>query len=68
MPEHTTVTVTGPPMRPAGSCPVCGGGSWTGTYSCMAWLLCLFCFWNCGLCCCLCMRKKKCTKCGFAVA
>ncbi|KAJ8919634.1 hypothetical protein NQ315_006160 [Exocentrus adspersus] len=51
----TTVVVGG--GRPGG-CPICHNGSWTGTYSCCAWLLCIFCF-PCGLVCCLCMRKKE---------
>ncbi|CAG9761929.1 unnamed protein product [Ceutorhynchus assimilis] len=67
-PQVTRVTVVpgGENFIP-GSCPVCRNTSWTGTYSCFAWFLCLFCFWNFGLCCCLCMRKKKCTQCGFAL-
>ncbi|XP_066259664.1 membrane protein BRI3-like [Euwallacea similis] len=65
----SSVTVDMPrgPVHIPGSCPVCHATSWTGTYSCLAWFLCFFCFWNCGLCCCLCMRQKKCTKCGFTV-
>ncbi|KAJ8959334.1 hypothetical protein NQ318_022020 [Aromia moschata] len=51
---------------PVGGCPVCHNGSWTGTYSCCAWLLAIFCF-PCGILCCCCMRKKKCTKCGYTV-
>ncbi|XP_057662155.1 brain protein I3 isoform X1 [Diorhabda carinulata] len=47
-------------------CPVCHNKSWTGTYSCCAWLWCLCCF-PCGIICCCCMRKKKCTNCGYRV-
>ncbi|KAJ8967815.1 hypothetical protein NQ317_004050 [Molorchus minor] len=50
-------------VRGAVGCPVCGSQSWTGTYSCLAWLLAICCF-PCGIICCCCMRKKKCAKCG----
>ncbi|XP_018566884.1 brain protein I3-like isoform X2 [Anoplophora glabripennis] len=49
-----------------GGCRVCHNRTWTGSYSCCAWLCCICCF-PCGLICCLCMRQKKCSKCGFTV-
>ncbi|KAG5876335.1 hypothetical protein JTB14_004989 [Gonioctena quinquepunctata] len=49
-----------------GGCPVCHNNSWTGTYSCCAWLWAICCF-PCGIICCCCMRQKKCTKCGYTV-
>ncbi|XP_018566893.1 brain protein I3-like [Anoplophora glabripennis] len=60
MPERVVV------VQPKPGCPVCGNNSWTGTYPCLGWLLAIVCF-PCGIILCCCMRKKKCTKCGFTV-
>ncbi|XP_028134271.1 brain protein I3 isoform X2 [Diabrotica virgifera virgifera] len=53
-------------VRGGVGCPVCHNNSWTGTYSCCAWCLAIVCF-PIGILFCCCMRKKKCTKCGYTV-
>ncbi|XP_044260861.1 brain protein I3-like [Tribolium madens] len=66
-PASTHVTNVHVSTQPAmgGTCPICHAGKFTGSFTLCGWLCCLFCF-PCGIICCLCMRKKKCSHCGFS--
>ncbi|CAG9816186.1 unnamed protein product [Phaedon cochleariae] len=47
-------------------CPVCHNNSWGSTWGCCAWMWLICCF-PIGILCCLCMREKKCTQCGYTI-
>ncbi|XP_063924971.1 membrane protein BRI3-like [Zophobas morio] len=77
MPSHTSVSSSGQPhvtqvtvntaAATGGTCPVCHAGKFESAFTVCGWLCCIFCF-PCGIICCLCMRKKKCSHCGFSVS
>ncbi|XP_023028058.1 membrane protein BRI3 [Leptinotarsa decemlineata] len=65
-PQTTTNVIVTGGGGALGGCPICHNNSWTGDYSCCAWCLAI-CFFPIGILCCLCMRSKKCSKCGYTI-
>ncbi|KAJ3652589.1 hypothetical protein Zmor_018541 [Zophobas morio] len=66
-PHLTQVTVNTAAASGGGSCPVCHVGHFESSFTLCGWLCCIFCF-PVGIICCLCMRKKECSHCGFSVS